>query len=564
MTRQERQGTRAARRRAVPGERPRRADRRGPRGRRAYRHVRRHRHRRHQRLRRPGRAGRLPRRAPQRPYGGWFDEVADAPRRAGSIADVGRPPRRDHLPRPPREPARGRPASCATTRALRFEFCSGVSGVHYPDDTGRELHAVYHLLSMTHNRRIRVEVTVPDADPHIPSLVAVYPTNDWHERETYDIFGIVFDGHPALTRILMPDDWPGHPQRKDYPLGGIPVEYKGGTIPPPDQRRSLQLMSTTEDIYAGSTETTEGKVFTVTGQDWDAIVVRPRRGGRGAGRRQHGPAAPVDPRRAPADPRARGRDGDRGPLRHRLPAHRHREEHGVPLLGAGRHVLHPDGLPRAVLQRGDLRARRRAAARHRGRDPREGPGHAGAPDGAQPDLLPPGLHRHRRHGDRRADRDDDRLPRARAGARPVRADHRPADEPRVHPARRRRPGPAARRARRDPRLRRADEEAAARVRRPLQRQPDLQGPARGRRPPRPRRLPGARPHRPGAALHRLPVGPAQDPALLRLRGLRLRRPDLGHLRLLRPVPDPARRDVGVAAGSSSRPPTGWPSSRARR
>ena len=122
--------------------------------------------------------------------------------------------------------------------ALRFEFCAGVSGVHYPDDTGRELHAVYHLLSMTHNRRIRVEVTCPDADPHIPTLVPIYPTNDWHERETWDFFGIIFDGHPALTRIQMPDDWPGHPQRKDYPLGGIPVEYKGGTIPPPDQRRS--------------------------------------------------------------------------------------------------------------------------------------------------------------------------------------------------------------------------------------------------------------------------------------------------------------------------------------
>ena len=121
---------------------------------------------------------------------------------------------------------------------LRFEFCSGVSGVHYPEDAGRELHAVYHLLSMTHNRRIRLEVTCPDSDPHIPSVVAVYPTNDWHERETYDFFGIIFDGHPALTRIEMPDDWPGHPQRKDYPLGGIPVEYKGGTIPPPDQRRS--------------------------------------------------------------------------------------------------------------------------------------------------------------------------------------------------------------------------------------------------------------------------------------------------------------------------------------
>ena len=121
---------------------------------------------------------------------------------------------------------------------LRFEFCSSVSGVHYPADQGRELHAVYHLQSMTHNRRIRLEVSVPDSDPHIPSVVRTYPTADWHERETYDMFGIIFDGHPALTRILMPDDWPGHPQRKDYPLGGIPVEYKGATIDPPDQRRS--------------------------------------------------------------------------------------------------------------------------------------------------------------------------------------------------------------------------------------------------------------------------------------------------------------------------------------
>ena len=121
---------------------------------------------------------------------------------------------------------------------LRFEFCSSVSGVHYPADRGRELHAIYHLQSMTHNRRIRLEVSAPDSDPHIPSVVPTYPTADWHERETYDMFGIVFDGHPALTRILMPDDWPGHPQRKDYPLGGIPVEYKGATIPPPDTRRS--------------------------------------------------------------------------------------------------------------------------------------------------------------------------------------------------------------------------------------------------------------------------------------------------------------------------------------
>ncbi len=182
--------------------------------------------------------------ASEAPYGGWFDEVDRALR--GRLAEQGLDDaiekvvvhrgeitffvRRSRL----LETAR----LLRDDEDLRFELCLGVSGVHYPGEEGRELHAVYHLLSMTHNRRIRVEVTAPDADPHVPSVVSVYPTNDWHEREAYDFFGLVFDGHPALTRIEMPDDWPGHPQRKDYPLGGIPVEYKGATIPPPDTRRS--------------------------------------------------------------------------------------------------------------------------------------------------------------------------------------------------------------------------------------------------------------------------------------------------------------------------------------
>ena len=182
--------------------------------------------------------------ATQRPYGDWFDEAADAlEERLGqdgveSAVEQVVVHRGEITFHVRREDLVAVARHLRDDERLRFEFCSGVSGVHYPADTGRELHAVYHLLSMTHNRRIRLEVSVPDADPHVPSLVPVYPTIDWHERETWDMFGIVFDGHPALTRILMPDDWPGHPQRKDYPLGGIPVEYKGGSIPPPDERRS--------------------------------------------------------------------------------------------------------------------------------------------------------------------------------------------------------------------------------------------------------------------------------------------------------------------------------------
>ncbi|CAN5117940.1 NADH-quinone oxidoreductase subunit C [soil metagenome] len=179
-----------------------------------------------------------------RPYGGWFDDVTDALVAAMSTDGLQTALEKVVVHRGEitifvrREDLLSVARQLRDDERLRFEFCAGVSGVHYPGDEGRELHAVYHLLSMTHNRRIRLEVTCPDADPHIPSVVAVYPTNDWHERETYDFFGIVFDGHPALTRIEMPDDWPGHPQRKDYPLGGIPVEYKGATIPPPDTRRS--------------------------------------------------------------------------------------------------------------------------------------------------------------------------------------------------------------------------------------------------------------------------------------------------------------------------------------
>ena len=180
----------------------------------------------------------------ERPYGSYFDEVADDLERAypefnDAIESVviQNGELTFHVKR---EKLVEVAKILRDNPKLSFEMCLGVSGVHYPEQTDRELHAVYPLLSLTHNRRIRLEVSVPDADSHIPSLVEVWAGNNWHERETFDMFGIIFDGHAGLTRILMPDDWAGHPQRKDYPLGGIPVEFQGATIPAPSERRSYQ------------------------------------------------------------------------------------------------------------------------------------------------------------------------------------------------------------------------------------------------------------------------------------------------------------------------------------
>ena len=178
----------------------------------------------------------------ERPYGGYLDDVADNLERAyPEFSDaiervvIDRGELTLHI-----KPEKLVEVAFILRDSLKFEMCMGVNGVHYPEQTGRELHAVYPLLSLTKNQRIRLEVSVPDSHPHIPSLVEVWAGNNWHERETFDMFGIIFDGHPGLTRILMPDDWKGHPQRKDYALGGIPVEYKGATTPPPSDRRSYK------------------------------------------------------------------------------------------------------------------------------------------------------------------------------------------------------------------------------------------------------------------------------------------------------------------------------------
>jgi NADH-quinone oxidoreductase subunit C len=84
----------------------------------------------------------------------------------------------------------------------------------------------YHLLAIPAGTRVRLQVWVEDGDP-VQSVVPVWPTADWHEREAFDMMGITFEGHPNLRRILMDDDWEGHPLRKDYPIGGEPVRFSG-------------------------------------------------------------------------------------------------------------------------------------------------------------------------------------------------------------------------------------------------------------------------------------------------------------------------------------------------
>jgi NADH:ubiquinone oxidoreductase subunit C len=95
-----------------------------------------------------------------------------------------------------------------------------------PDPRPTRFCVNYHLLAVPDARRVRVQVWIEDGDA-VESVVHVWPTADWHEREAWDMMGIHFEGHPNLVRILMDDDWEGHPLRKDYPIGGEPVRFSG-------------------------------------------------------------------------------------------------------------------------------------------------------------------------------------------------------------------------------------------------------------------------------------------------------------------------------------------------
>src|SRR5215217_9136017 len=111
-----------------------------------------------------------------------------------------------------------------------YHMCLDVTAVDYlthPSHQGERFVVVVHLMNQAAKERIRLRVPVPEDDPTCPSLFHLHPGVEAMEREVYDMFGIAFDGHPDLTRILMPEDWIGHPLRKDYDVGEIPVQFKG-------------------------------------------------------------------------------------------------------------------------------------------------------------------------------------------------------------------------------------------------------------------------------------------------------------------------------------------------
>ncbi|MGH9184016.1 MAG: NADH-quinone oxidoreductase subunit C [Acidimicrobiales bacterium] len=122
-----------------------------------------------------------------------------------------------------------------------FRLCSDLTAVDYLTHPGRtglpagvapeRFEVVVNLVSLSRRERVRLRVQVPEGDPTLASLYELHPGTEAMEREVYDMFGIVFSGHPDLTRILMPEDWEGHPLRKDYAVGRIPVQFKGAPGP---------------------------------------------------------------------------------------------------------------------------------------------------------------------------------------------------------------------------------------------------------------------------------------------------------------------------------------------
>ena len=121
-----------------------------------------------------------------------------------------------------------KPATVSQTlehlRGKGYRFLASVHGVDYfPEEPRFGVH--YELLDMSTVDRLTVKLRVPLDDPHVPSVTNEWPTADHQEREIFDMFGVIFDGHPNMRRILMPEDYEGHPQRRDFPVGGEPIFF---------------------------------------------------------------------------------------------------------------------------------------------------------------------------------------------------------------------------------------------------------------------------------------------------------------------------------------------------
>ena len=153
---------------------------------------------------------------------------------AGILPEVPRLPDRlvDQLAFPARDTYK---QMVAAFKDAGFEMCADLCAVDYLTHPGRSLpdgvaperfEVVVNLLSLSTRQRVRIRVQVPESDPSVDSLTDVYPGVDAMEREAYDMVGIVFADHPDMTRILMPEDWEGHPLRKDYGVGRVPVQFK--------------------------------------------------------------------------------------------------------------------------------------------------------------------------------------------------------------------------------------------------------------------------------------------------------------------------------------------------
>jgi NADH-quinone oxidoreductase subunit C len=115
----------------------------------------------------------------------------------------------------------------AACKEQGFDSFRELCAVDYLRRPPHRFEVVIELLSMEHLLRLRILVGVPGADPTLPSITGVFIGANFYEREAYDLFGLSFEGHPDLTRILLPDDWEGHPMRKDHPVGAVPVQFKG-------------------------------------------------------------------------------------------------------------------------------------------------------------------------------------------------------------------------------------------------------------------------------------------------------------------------------------------------